>query len=306
MELKIDLSDREEIAAAVPLLQLILSHTQGYDIAPPEHKCEGSGQCNKASPFPPIEVSAPEKAAVLDPAAVFGKDAAEQVPPFLQGAPSSVVASQLPTAPVATLATSLTTPSSVPLPPAPPAPGTAAPTVTDAAPMIHADLDKNGLPWDERIHSSSKAKLASGAWKYRRGVEPVEVQQVEAELRGHFIPAELGAAGAFTPLGLVPHLPPELIGQSRDLPLPPHSPEADHQAAIREVAERRALAMADVTNFDQLMPRATAAVVAGKLPIMAVQDACVACGLVSIVALQQNPAAVPPVWAHLKQTYPEL
>lgn len=45
-------------------------------------------------------------------------------------------------------------------------------------------LDVRGLPWDERIHASTKAKLASGAWRSRRGVSDELVKQVEAELRG--------------------------------------------------------------------------------------------------------------------------
>lgn len=45
-------------------------------------------------------------------------------------------------------------------------------------------LDKNGLPWDSRIHSTAKSFNADGTWKYLRGVDrEVLVPQVEAELR---------------------------------------------------------------------------------------------------------------------------
>ena len=45
------------------------------------------------------------------------------------------------------------------------------------------ELDSEGLPWDHRIHSSSKKKLAkTGAWKLARGVDANLVEQVKAEL----------------------------------------------------------------------------------------------------------------------------
>lgn len=45
-------------------------------------------------------------------------------------------------------------------------------------------LDKKGLPWDSRIHSTAKSFNADGTWKYLRGIDrEVLVPQVEAELR---------------------------------------------------------------------------------------------------------------------------
>lgn len=61
-----------------------------------------------------------------------------------------------------------------------PAQGASAPASTDGA----VEVDKNGLPWDARIHSDAKEKLsAKGYWKKRRGVDDATVQAVEAELR---------------------------------------------------------------------------------------------------------------------------
>ncbi len=59
-------------------------------------------------------------------------------------------------------------------------------SVTTAATATNAvDLDGEGLPWDARIHASSKAKLAKApnGWKKKRGVDAAIVAQVEAELR---------------------------------------------------------------------------------------------------------------------------
>ena len=50
-------------------------------------------------------------------------------------------------------------------------------------------VDAAGLPWDARIHSGAKTKLANGNWKLLRGVDPALVASVEAELRGAPAPA---------------------------------------------------------------------------------------------------------------------
>lgn len=42
--------------------------------------------------------------------------------------------------------------------------------------------DKNGLPWDERIHAGTKALNGDGTWKKRRGVDDATVAAVTAEL----------------------------------------------------------------------------------------------------------------------------
>lgn len=68
----------------------------------------------------------------------------------------------------------------VPIVPEVPAPlGDAIPT----PPVSGADLDSNGLPWDVRIHASTKAKVADGSWRALRGVDKDFVTVVEQELR---------------------------------------------------------------------------------------------------------------------------
>jgi hypothetical protein len=43
-------------------------------------------------------------------------------------------------------------------------------------------VDSRGLPWDERVHSSSQGKNATGSWRYKRNVEKNYIAQVEQEL----------------------------------------------------------------------------------------------------------------------------
>lgn len=44
-------------------------------------------------------------------------------------------------------------------------------------------IDSTGLPWDSRIHSSSKELNSNGEWKKRRGVSPQVLDAVTKELR---------------------------------------------------------------------------------------------------------------------------
>ncbi len=61
-------------------------------------------------------------------------------------------------------------------------------TVQATAPIVSGEVDSSGMPWDARIHSSSRQKLAKGGgWKLRRGVDPAIVAAVEAELRGSVV-----------------------------------------------------------------------------------------------------------------------
>jgi hypothetical protein len=49
---------------------------------------------------------------------------------------------------------------------------------------ITGQVDADGLPWDERIHSSNKKKTAKGVWVARRGVDDITRMGVVNELRG--------------------------------------------------------------------------------------------------------------------------
>jgi len=53
------------------------------------------------------------------------------------------------------------------------------------------EYDASGLPWDERIHASTKTKTAKNLWTRRRGVDDALVDAVESELRGAIAPAPL-------------------------------------------------------------------------------------------------------------------
>lgn len=62
----------------------------------------------------------------------------------------------------------------------------AAPATTAVAAAVagNAELDKAGLPWDERIHAETKAKNKDGTWRARRNLDAAVKSKVEAELLG--------------------------------------------------------------------------------------------------------------------------
>ncbi len=67
--------------------------------------------------------------------------------------------------------------------------------------------DKKGMPWDERIHSSSKAFNADGSWRYRKNTDRAYITEIESELRG-VVPLPEGQAGLTPAPASVPPPPP--------------------------------------------------------------------------------------------------
>lgn len=92
-------------------------------------------------------------------------------------------------------------PAPVPVPPA----AALAPTPSGTT------LDKDGLPWDHRIHAGTKTQNKDLSWKKKPGVDPALVTQVEAELR----------ALMSIPVGGVPPAPPQPPSAPALTPPPP-------------------------------------------------------------------------------------
>lgn len=129
--------------------------------------------------------------------------------------------------------------SPFPAVPSAPAPGATTSTSTTTETATSVPVDSEGLPWDGRIHSSSKEKLVKDStWKLKRGVDKALVEQVKAELRG------VMAIPAATPVtethGLLPD-PDPLVAAQSTAPAP------------------TAPAAGGITTFAQLMAAITAA-----------------------------------------------
>lgn len=131
-----------------------------------------------AVPAPPVPVSS---SAVPTPTAVPLNN------PALSGSYSGLMAGAAPVPP----APPLSGPESV----APnysgaqsggyaPAPPVATPLTPPAPAASGPELDGEGLPWDKRIHASTKTRRQSdNTWKLIKGLDPAVVKAVKAELR---------------------------------------------------------------------------------------------------------------------------
>lgn len=205
----------------------------------------------------PLRDIPPLAAPLGDAARVFGGGAV--VPPPPPPAPSTAAAAVFSTAATAPTATSPMPPPASP-PPAPPsAPAAAAPTAPAAptSPAGGVELDKNGLPWDQRIHSSNKTKTKDGSWRARSGFNDEALKKrIEAELR-----ASVAANAAVAPPPPPPAAPPApaapvvtAAAAAVGLPIaPPPAPPAPPPAA------------APAATFADLMVRLGPALADGRL-----------------------------------------
>lgn len=151
-----------------------------------------------------------------------------------------------------------------------------APSVTEQVAPAGVDLDGEGLPWDHRIHASSKAKLAKkpNGWKKKRGVDAEIIAQVEAELR------EAMAASPANPVVTTPT--PSVF----DTPTPA-------PAAAPATPATPAPATGAVTTFPALMAAMTGAGYTAASP--EVTAALNAQGLQALPLLAARPDLIPAV-----------
>ncbi len=99
-----------------------------------------------------------------------------------------------------------------------------------------SDLDANGFPWNEKIHSGNQQKTAKGVWTRRRGVEDAIVAQVEGELRaaGFGVPLSTTISRVEQSLGIqppAPPAPPSYAPPASQFMPPPYTPPAPVAAA---------------------------------------------------------------------------
>jgi hypothetical protein len=190
-----------------------------------------------------------------------------------------------------------------PVPPAPPAPPTViapaafvpatSPTFVPAQPTVAAapsggvELDKNGLPWDGRIHSESRSVNKDGSWRAKRGLNDGGlVKKVEAELRAiQALPAAVPAAppAAAVTFGTVGNPPP-----------PPSAPMAPPVPSA-------APAQPESMNFIQMMNAITPALSQNRITVAMLSEACASQGIPSLPLLATRSDLVPAVYKYLTE-----
>lgn len=155
--------------------------------------------------------------------------------------------------------------------------------------------DANGLPWDVRIHSGTRAVNADGSWRLRRGVDPELVETVEAELR-----ALMASPVAQTPeqaFGAVVTCEPSPVA-----PPPPPAPVADPEPAAPAVppAPPTPAAEPQAVTLPDLMTLAARAMTGGKITPAQLSEITQRHGVANVGLLSARPDLVPQVFADLK------
>ena len=215
---------------------------------------------------------------------------------------STVVAVPVPTAPVVSqdsspLPTAAFAPpaATIPLPAAPAAPLTAPPAVS-------GERDSKGMPWDGRIHASTKAKVADGSWRYKRGCDESVITQVESEMRAAMTapavaPAPAGGVGTPWPFPAEPVVvapPPPAPAPAAVAPPPVVAP-----APVAPVAVPAPPVAGAGMTYEQLMAALPPKIVAGEITATSLQQACETFGIPSIAALSTRPDLVHAIAAML-------
>ncbi len=124
------------------------------------------------------------------------------------------------------------------------------------------EVDSAGLPWDGRIHSGGKTKLADGTWRDKRGVDNSEREAIVAEL---------------TKVMAIP------------------TPPAEDWEQLAAETKENAPAPASIKT----LPEFVRAVTGAKLGNMMVTEAVKSVGLESITQLGARPDLIPAVAAEL-------
>ncbi len=233
--------------------------------------------------------------------------------PAPTSAPFTAAVAPVPTAPEAST-------DSSPLPtavfgqpvPMPPSPAAIAAPPT-ASPVGVVEYDSKGMPWDGRIHASSKNKVADGTWRYKRGCDEAVIAQIEAELRATMgapavaaggatqVQAAGGTAPAFGPhpffdgTAAVPPVPAAVPAAPAVVPVAPAPVVAPPPAASVAVP----VAAAAGLTYESLIAALPARITSGELTATQLQEACEKFGVASIGSLAARPDLVPIIAATL-------
>lgn len=165
---------------------------------------------------------------------------------------------------------------------APAATPVGAPSPVIASAPAGVEVDKEGLPWDARIHAGTKAKNADGRWKAKKGAPDDLKTQVTTELR-----AVMGAPPA--PAAAPPPPPPPT---PQDNALNTALAEAE-AAAAPPPPPPPAPAASNTAGFIAAMQKVTSGQADGKITPQDVATIVASLGLASARDLMHRPDLVP-------------
>jgi hypothetical protein len=148
---------------------------------------------------------------------------------------------------------------------------------------VNVELDNNGIPWDARIHSTSKAKTADGNWRKLRNLDTNVFDLVMCELEL----ARDADAAVFKPIAP----PPPVAPLPADIAPPP--------VAIAPPPPPSAPAV-NAPTFPEFIGKIGAAMSAGTLTTEIINAAIVAVGFSTVADIAKNPDLIPLVLSTLQ------
>jgi len=182
-----------------------------------------------------------------------------------------------------------------PPPPAPPPPPATAPATT----VGESGRDRDGVPWDFRIHSERKSLNKDGTWRVRKNLDKAYVQALSYRLRDNLeapqgvptreAPPAPPAPPPPPPPPTTTETPPEmrgLFGHAAGAPPPPPPPPAAPPAAPGTPD------VATLEKFRDLMSRVVQLQKDGKLNAQQRVDGCTRVGVTSLQDLASRPDLV--------------
>lgn len=167
---------------------------------------------------------------------------------------------------------------------------------TAAAGTVSNDRDKDGLPWDVRIHSETRKTNADGTWRYRRNLDPTVKATVTAELKAQYggqLTIQTGMVSLPTappPPPLVPQAPPAPTASVA--PQPPAAPLPVSDGVPLGVSNTQQPAVLPALGFRDFMSAVNKALAAGRLTQDQLTNACKAVNLDGISALASEPGKI--------------
>lgn len=130
------------------------------------------------------------------------------------------------------------------------------------------DVDSKGSPWDGRIHASTRAKVADGTWRMKRGADEALIASVQGEIA--------------QTMGLPVIVPPAPFVVSAVPPVP--------QTNISPImASAGAAQIASPSNFLALMKGITAGYADKSITQENINSACAGVGVPSLPMLSKRP-----------------
>lgn len=162
-------------------------------------------------------------------------------------------------------------------------------TPATPAPANTAERDKDGIPWDERIHASTKTTNKDGTWTRRRNTPDEVFDAVMAELKGANTARTMEAAAGLVAPAVAPSVPlPPTSNVS--VPVPPTASPAPSPVPVAPAASSTAPAV----DFPSVMVKITKAQSAGKISAEEINNLLLSVGAQGgVIALNKNPGLIP-------------